>query len=126
MKLRIKGHEEFNRREKIREDMSKSGIHMWFPPVPKEDRNRVIIEKLDQIVLHQTKNHAPLSEKIYLDKKEVAELLGLSVKSVDNMRKKAILPEPKKLPLSDADKRSGGRTTLRWKTQEVIDWIDAY
>lgn len=62
----------------------------------------------------------------YLDKQGVADLLGLSTKSIDNMRKKAILPEPKNIPLNDIPEGAKGRKVLRWRTQEVIEWVDQY
>ena len=51
-----------------------------------------------------------------LSKKEVAELLVVSENTVDNYRKKfPDFPEPFFL----------GATTLRWKTSEILQWMDS-
>lgn len=92
------------------------------------DQKRPKISDEDRDLLQSIKDHLKKSsqDKIYLNKDEVADLLGVSKRSVDQMRRKAIIPEPKNIPLSDTPKGTKGRKVLRWKTQEVIDWIDSY
>lgn len=87
-----------------------------------ETQARAFSYKFD-LFLKKAQGKQKLIDKCYLTKSEVAELLGVSEKSVDAMRRKAILPEPKKIPLSDNTK---GRTLLRWKAKEVMDYIDQY
>ena len=83
----------------------------------------LLIEKLDRLTEASTSSEQSLTNKTYLSKREVAELVGVSEKSIDTMRRKAVIPEPKTIPISENSK---GRTLLRWKKQEVMDWIDAY
>lgn len=117
MKLKIARNLNFNNRQKLAE----SGVILWANPQPQPDQYSMILEKLESLQLTED-----ISSKAYLNKTEVAQLLGISEKSVDKMRHKAILPAPKIIPLSDAPRGTRGKKLLRWKTQEVIDWVDAY
>ena len=76
--------------------MLKNGIRVLYSAAPKGDSNKAISDKLDLILSAQTQREAQLNE--YLTKSEVADLLRVSEKSVDTMRRKAIIPEPKKIP----------------------------
>lgn len=91
MRIRIKGHEEFNRRERIREDMLKSGIHIIFPAAPREDPNKVITEKLDQL-LARTPKEPYDKHKVWFTRVEAAEYLSVSAKTIDRCRQKNDLP----------------------------------
>lgn len=108
-----------------RQRLLDSGIVLWVNPKPPVDKLDLILETLSKQgeVKQETED---IRSKAYLNKSEVARLLGVSEKSVDAMRKKAILPKPKNIPLSDAPRGTRGKKLLRWKTQEVIEWIDDY
>lgn len=82
----------------------------------------------DKQLLDQIKENLKANNKnsTYLDKKGVAALLGVSTKTVERMDKKAILPAPKNIPLSDLDRGTRGRKLLRWRKKEVIEFIDSY
>lgn len=101
--------------------LADSGIILWANPKPQPDKLGMILERLE--ARQATED---ICSKAYLTKTEVAQLLGISEKSVDRMRHKAILPAPKNIPLSDSPRGTRGKKLIRWKTQEVIDWIDAY
>lgn len=50
-----------------------------------------------------------------VSKKEVAKLIGMSVSSVDNLRKKPDFPEP----------ISYGTTTRRWRRSDILRWLES-
>lgn len=108
-----------------RQRLLDSGIVLWANPKPPVDKLDLILETLSKQG-EVKKETGDIRSKAYLNKAEVAQLLGISEKSVDRMRHKAILPAPKNIPLSDSPRGTRGKKLLRWKTQEVIDWIDAY
>lgn len=75
--------------------------------------------KLDQLLSGMDR------DDVYIDKKGVSKLLGVSIRTVDRMRKEGIIPKPKTIPLGSGT-NGRGRKILRWKREEVVDFIDQY